>query len=216
MARRRKSIKIKEAENLPNIFASKDGEIEKRIREFFSSENPIVLEIGCGRGDYSVELAQKFKDTNFIGLDLKPARLWNGATKSIELELKNILFLYMNAKDLAEEIKEIKFSEIWITFPDPMPKKRQEKKRLLAPHYLEIYRQITTPESVIHLKTDDDGLYEYTLETLRSEKIKIIKKTDDLYSEHNISDVESIKTKYELMHLEAGKKIKLIDFSFGK
>ncbi len=214
MARRRKSIKIKEAENLPNIIASKDGNVESRVKEFFGNGKPIILEIGCGRGDYSVELAQMFPEVNFIGLDLKPARLWNGATKSIELKLKNILFLYMNAKDLAEEFKEIRFSEIWITFPDPMPKKKQEKKRLLAPHYLAIYKKITAPDSILHLKTDDDVLYEYTLETLTSEGITIIKNSPDLYSEPAISKVESIKTKYELMHLSEGKTIKLVDFKF--
>ena len=216
MARRRKSIKIQEAENLPNIIAYKDGDIENRIKEFFGNNNPVVLEIGCGRGDYSVELAQRFPDKNFVGLDLKPARLWNGATKSLELELKNILFLYMNAKDLAEEIKTVKFSEIWITFPDPMPKKKQEKKRLLAPHYLDIYKKITALNSIIHLKTDDEGLYVYTLETLKELNIKIIKNKNDLYSERSVSEIESIKTKYELMHLAEGKKIKLIDFSFGE
>ncbi len=214
MARRKKSIKIQEALTFENVIAEKDGNVESRVISFLGNDNPVALEIGCGRGDYSIELAQKYPDRNFIGLDLKPARLWNGATKASELGLKNILFLYMNAKNLSEEFVELKFAEIWITFPDPMPKKKQESKRLTAPHYLDIYKKITDKNSQLHLKTDDEGLYYYTIEKLREKRIKILKQTDNLYAEKEISENENIKTKYELMHLAEGKTIKLIDFSF--
>jgi tRNA (guanine-N7-)-methyltransferase len=214
MARRKKSIKIREALTFENVIAEKDGNVETRVLEFFGNDKPVTLEIGCGRGDYSIELAQKNPDRNFIGLDLKPARLWNGAKKATELGLGNILFLYMNAKKLAEEFSKTKFDEIWITFPDPMPKKRQESKRLTAPHYLNIYEKVTTKNSRLHLKTDDDGLYNYTIEKLTEKGISIIKHTDNLYAEKEISETENIKTKYELMHLAEGKTIKLIDFSF--
>lgn len=214
MARRKKSIKIREALTFENVIAEKDGNVETRVLEFFGNDKPVTLEIGCGRGDYSIELAQKNPDRNFIGLDLKPARLWNGAKKATELGLGNILFLYMNAKNLAEEFLKTKFDEIWITFPDPMPKKRQESKRLTAPHYLNIYEKVTTKNSRLHLKTDDDGLYNYTIEKLTEKGISIIKHTDNLYAEKEISETENIKTKYELMHLAEGKTIKLIDFSF--
>ncbi len=215
MSRRKKSIKIKEALTFKNVIAEKDGNVESRVIEFFEIDKPITLEIGCGRGDYTIELAQKYPERNFIGLDLKPARLWNGATKATELGLENILFLYMNAKNLSEEFSKVKFAEVWITFPDPMPKKRQESKRLTAPHYLDIYKKITDFNSVLHLKTDDKGLYDYTIEKLMENGIRIIKQTDNLYAQEDVSEIEKIKTKYELMHLAEGKTIKLIDFAFN-
>ena len=215
MSRRKKSIKIKEALTFKNVIAEKDGNVESRVIESFEIDKPITLEIGCGRGDYTIELAQKYPERNFIGLDLKPARLWNGATKATELGLENILFLYMNAKNLSEEFSKVKFAEVWITFPDPMPKKRQESKRLTAPHYLDIYKKITDFNSVLHLKTDDKGLYDYTIEKLMENGIRIIKQTDNLYAQEDVSEIEKIKTKYELMHLAEGKTIKLIDFAFN-
>ncbi len=212
---RKKSLKLAEVDHLPNVFSFTYGNIEKRLLDYFNGKTEMTLELGCGRGDYSIALAQKYPRRYFVGLDIRGARIWNGSKKAEELGLSNVAFVISRAEFLPEIFQKIKFNEIWIPFPDPFPRKRSKNRRLVAPAFLERYSQITTPGALIHLKTDDDGLYNYALETLNENNVTIIKNYPNLYEQENLTFEEKIKTKYEEQHLKDGKTIKLITFRLG-
>lgn len=179
-------------------------------KQFFQNNNPIVLELGCGKGEYTTGLARNFPDKNFIGIDIKGARIWKGAREVYDENIKNAGFLRTRI-DLAESFFEAnEVSEIWITFPDPQPKKA--RKRLSSPMFLNRYRKFLTPMGIIHLKTDSAELYEYTLETLKYNYCEILFNTKDLYAKPLAEDFLSIKTYYEGQFLKLGKPITYIRF----
>ncbi len=209
---RKKSLKLAEVDYLPNVFSYSLGNIEERLLKYLAKDRPFVLELGCGRGDYSIKLAERNPEKNFVGVDIRGARIWNGSKKAEELRLKNVAFVISRAEFLTEIFKKIKFEEIWIPFPDPFPKKRSTNRRLIAPGFLERYSKITLPGAKIHLKTDDEGLYNYALEVLTEKNVEIINNYHNLYANDNLNFEESIKTKYEEQHLKEGKTIKLISF----
>ncbi len=209
---RNKHLKLAEVDGLPNVFPFREGNVEEKIRDFFGNDKPMVLEIGCGDGHYSRKLAVKYPDRNYIGIDIRGARIWNAATKAERDGLKNVAFIIARAEFIVDMFPTFRFEEIWIPFPDPFPKKRNKNRRLVAPGFLERYRKIISPNAIINLKTDDDGLYEYALETLNEENVKILMNTDDLYSLSTDTLEDNIITKYEKQHLKNGKKIKLIKF----
>ncbi len=212
---RKKSLKLAEVDYLPNVFSHRLGNIEKRMLDYLPDAEEYVLELGCGRGDYSITLAKKYPRKNFVGMDIRGARVWNGSKTATELELSNVAFVIARAEFLPEIFVETKFSEIWIPFPDPFPRKRSVNRRLVSPSFLERFKKITSPDAVIHLKTDDEGLFEYALETLKEYDAEILKVTDNLYAEEFVPFEEAIKTKYEEQHLKDGKTIKLINFKLG-
>jgi tRNA (guanine-N7-)-methyltransferase len=209
---RKKSLKLAEVDYLHNVFSYSLGNIEERLLKYLDASKPFVLELGCGRGDYSITLAERNPEKNFVGMDIRGARIWNGSKKADELKLKNVAFVISRAEFLPEIFKITKFEEIWIPFPDPFPKKRSTNRRLIAPGFLERYSKITMPGTKIHLKTDDDGLYNYALEVLTESDVEIIRNYPNLYAGDNLTFEESIKTKYEEQHLREGKTIKLISF----
>lgn len=180
----------------------------------FGNTHPITLELACGGGEYTLELAGKFPDRNFIGVDIKGERIYKGAKKALDDGLKNVVFLRAYIQFLDRYIKrETDYvNEIWITFPDPYPKKSKKRKRLTSPFFLDIYRRILMPDGVIHLKTDSRLLYDFTLETLNSENCRIIRETSDLYHSSMADEILSIKTLYEEQHLKDGKTIKYVEF----
>jgi len=169
------------------------------------NEYPIILELGCGKGEYTVGLAQRYPEKNYLGIDNKGARLWRGCKTAEELQLKNAGFIRTMADHVESIFAKGEISEIWITFPDPQPNK--ERRRLTAPVFLEKYRRILTPDGIIHLKTDNYDLYQYTLDIIREHHHKLIWSTDDLYHSGTTDDVVSIRTFYETRWLEMGKKI---------
>ncbi len=209
---RNKHLKLAEVDNLPNVFPFREGNIEEKLNDFFGSSKPLFLEIGCGDADYSRTLAKENPERNYIGIDIRGARIWNASKKAEAEGLSNIAFVIARAEFIAEMFPTFKFDEIWIPFPDPFPKKRSTNRRLVSPGFIERYRKITKPDSIINLKTDDTNLYEYALEVLNELNIKIIKNYSDLYSEKDLTFEEQIKTKYEKQHLANGKKIKLVSF----
>ena len=180
----------------------------------FRNNNPIVLELGCGKGEFSVGLAQKYPNKNFIGIDIKGARMWTGAKKSLELGLKNVAFLRIRIDFINFFFAENEVDEIWIPFPDPQPKK--PNKRLTSPKFFNIYRNFLKDNALIHLKTDNHYLYDYTLKVLEKNNIKPIFATDDLYSSDYNGDAKEIKTFYEKQFLAEGKKITYLMFRFPK
>ncbi len=212
MPRKKRKKKI-EVDFFENVFQEKHGDVEEQTVKFFGGvPGNITLEIGCGHGIFSVTMAKMFPERQFLGLDLKTNRLWNASKSADENNLRNVAFVYLNANKLAETYKRIKFEEIWITFPDPMIKRRAAKRRLTSPAYIEIYRQIVKPNSPVYLKTDDDFTYNYTLEVLNELGIKPEITIFDLYAEKEVNEIFAIKTRYEEYHLEKGRKIKLIMF----
>ena len=211
---RKKHKKIIEVRTFKNVFDYKNGNVENEIIKYFDGKRVFTLELGCGQADYTINLAKLHPDRNFIGIDRKPNRLWNASKNAEEEELKNVAILISYVEKLGDVFTEIKADEIWITFPDPYPFRRSMKKRLTNPLFLEIYKKILIPGGKVHLKTDADSLYEYTLEMIKENNLKLIKAVNDLYSSSNLSEEEKIQTKYEKMHLSEGKKITLVSFGF--
>ena len=179
-------------------------------KQYFNNDNPIVLELGCGKGEYAVGLAQKFPDKNFIGIDIKGARMWTGAGQAIRQGLKNVAFLRTNIELLPHFFAQNEVSEIWITFPDPQMKK--VRKRLTSTRFLNLYREVLMPNGIVHLKTDSPFLYTYTHLLVELNKIAAIVDTDDLYHSSYVSDILEIKTFYEQQWLDRGLTIKYISF----
>ena len=177
---------------------------------FFKNDNPIVLELGCGKGEYTVGLARKFPDFNFIGIDIKGARMWKGAKESWEGQMKNVGFLRTNIELLEAFFAQGEIAEIWITFPDPQMKKF--RKRLTSTRFMELYQGILTPDGIIHLKTDSNFMYEYTRAMIEENHLPVDVDTDDLYQSNMANEILGIRTFYEQQWLERGKTIKYLRF----
>ncbi|HHP7241854.1 MAG TPA: tRNA (guanosine(46)-N7)-methyltransferase TrmB [Cyclobacteriaceae bacterium] len=181
---------------------------------YFGNQNPLLLEIGCGNGAFTIGLAEKFPHLNIIGLDIKGARIWSGSRYAEENGIKNIAFLRTQADWLEKFFQVDEVCEIWITFPDPRPKKRDEKRRLTHPRFLNIYQKIMKNEGFLHFKTDDLSLFQYSIEAIKSLYIKNLKYTFDLYNSNLMQDDINIQTKYERVFLSEGKSIKYCSFQF--
>ena len=196
--------------------SGKDHPIKgKWNKELFKNENPIVLELGCGKGEYTVGLANNFVNNNFIGIDIKGARMWRGAKTANEQKLPNVAFLRTRIEFINSFFSEDEVDEIWITFPDPHPGGRNSNKRLTSPWFLNSYRKILKDKGLIHLKTDNTELYEFTKKVLVYNKVETTHSTSDLYSGKS-DDILSIKTHYEKMFLAAGMKINYLSFHLDK
>jgi len=211
---RSKLKKISQVQNLPNVFSWEDENVESAISDYFGNDNSFTLEIGCGHGDYSIELAKMYPERNFIGVDYKGARIYAAATKANELNLKNAAFLISGAEKLSNIFSEGKVDEIFIPFPDPHYP-RKSFKRLVSQNFLNIYKSIVTVNAKIHLKTDNEELFKYALFVLERENCTIHYATSNLYSEQALEHQHTIKTKYEKQYLEEGKEIKYICFGWG-
>lgn len=214
--------KFAEMETFPNVFQPvakgiifEDFQFKgKWNKDFFKNNNPIVLELGCGKGEYTIALAKEYPNLNVIGIDIKGARIWKGAKYSVENNVKNVAFLRTKIENIANFFGENEISEIWIPFPDPQPKK--PKKRLTSSFFLGIYQKITKNNGKIHLKTDSYELHFYTKELLNKNKISPIESYTDIYSENIDSVLTKVQTFYEKMFLEEGKKITYLSFRLNK
>ena len=181
--------------------------------EFFHNNNPIVLELGCGRGEYTIGLAQKYPDKNFIGIDIKGARMWAGARQAVRQQLKNVAFLRTNIEIISSFFAKNEVDEIWLTFCDPQMKKAT--KRLTSTFFMQRYQHIVKPDGLIHLKTDSPFLYTYTCEMLRINSYPVLCNTDDLYAGtlefiDAFEDAITLQTHYEKQWLDRGMSIKYI------
>ena len=187
-------------------------------RDFFKNDNPIVLELGCGRGEYTVGLGRMYPDKNFIGVDIKGARMWTGATDALNEGMKNVAFLRTNIEIIDRFFAEGEVSEIWLTFSDPQMKK--VTKRLTSTYFLERYRQFLCDGGLVHLKTDSNFLFTYTEELLLANSIEPVVKTRDLYGMsvegEEIACASSIQTYYESMWRARGIDIKYLCFRLYK
>jgi tRNA (guanine-N7-)-methyltransferase len=180
---------------------------------FFKNENPMVLELACGKGEYSVNLAKMFPGRNFIGIDYKGNRIWRGAKTALEENINNVAFLRIQIENILEYFAAGEVSEIWITFPDPQPQVSREKKRLTSKRFMDMYRIILDQEGILHLKTDSDAFYKYTVEQINEHGLTLHVKTEDLYNSEYINEVLSIKTYYEKKYLAHDKNINYLKFS---
>ena len=195
----------------------KDDDHELRgnwCQSFFNNDKPLILELGCGKGEYTVAMAEHFPDKNFVGVDIKGARMWQGSKTAHEKGLKNVGFLRTNIEIINRFFAEGEVSEIWLTFPDPQMKKKG--KRLTATNFLENYRKMLVDNGIIHLKTDSQFQYQYSYELMKENKLKIIANTDDLYNSDLLDDVLSIQTFYEKQWRERGISIKYLAFELDK
>lgn len=183
--------------------------------DHFKNNNPITLELACGRGEYSVGLGAHFPNRNFIGVDIKGERIWKGSTLALEQNLHNVSFLRTHILMLDSFFAEGEVDEIWITFPDPRPRKRDVKRRLTHPRYMEMYKKLLRPGGYIRFKTDNTGLFEYTLEELALRNdIHDFRYTLDLYNSDLRAECFDIKTRYEEEFSAKGELIKYLRFYF--
>lgn len=182
-------------------------------RDFFGNYNPIILELGCGKGEYTVELARRFKDKNFIGIDIKGARIWKGAKKAIGETINNAAFLRTRIELINSFFDTNEIDEIWITFPDPQPKNK--KKRLTSSRFLKSYQKFLKQYGFIHLKTDNEALFNYTMQIVNHNKLEIDYVTENLYESCNENEILSVKTYYENKFLEQGLKIYYLRFKLN-
>lgn len=183
--------------------------------DFFGNDNPIVLELGCGRGEYTVGLAAAHPEVNYIGVDIKGARMWRGAKTATEQEMPNVAFLRTRIEFIGSFFAPGEVDQIWITFPDPQMNKRRVNKRLTAPGFLERYAQFLRPDGIIHLKTDSGHLHNYTRAVLEANGIVPTVCCDDIYGK-GIADARlSIKTTYETRFLAEGLPITYLQWSPG-
>ncbi len=180
----------------------------------FNNSNPIVLELACGKGEYSVSLAQMFPNKNFIGVDYKGNRIWRGAKTALEEGIPNVGFLRIQIENLTDYFAPGEIDEIWITFPDPQPQLSREKKRLTHKRFLDMYRVLLKPGGFVHLKTDNDALHHYTAEKIAEYGLKQHVRTENLYHSPYTDAVLAIKTYYEKKYLKDSKNINYIKFSF--
>lgn len=173
-----------------------------------------MLELACGKGEYTVNLATLFPDKNFIGIDYKGNRIWRGAKTALEDGINNVGFLRIQIENLTDYFAPGEVDEIWITFPDPQPQLSREKKRLTSPRFLDKYKQILKTGGKVNLKTDNDGLHAYTVEKITELGLKNHIQTQDLYHSQFANEVLSIKTYYERKYLKDNKNINYVQFSF--
>lgn len=184
-------------------------------RDFFGNDHPIVVELACGRGEYSTGLGAIYKDRNFVGVDIKGNRIWVGSKKARLEGLDNVAFLRTQIDHLDRFFEPGEINEIWIVFPDPRPKESDEHRRLTSPKYLEIYKQLIKPGGIIHFKTDNTELFNYTLNLLESRSdIDDFKYSWQLYTSKYAADHHDIKTKYEHQFSSQGHEIKYLRFKF--
>lgn len=179
----------------------------------FANENPIILELGCGKGEYTIGLARRFPEVNFIGVDIKGARIWRGALTALQERLNNVAFLRTHIEFAQSFFSPGEVEEIWLTFPDPQLKKK--RKRLTSAGFLNRYKHFIKPGGLLHLKTDSRVLYEYTLAVARQNCLTIVAQTNDLYGNGYHSEMLSIKTFYERQFLSLGMNIHYLCIAFS-
>lgn len=229
MARRNKLMKFSELVTFPNVYENYDHKNPKLlgvnleeaqlkgcwVEKHFKNKNPLVLELACGRGEYSIGLGEMYPGKNFVGVDIKGARIWKGANYALENKLTNVAFLRTRIEQIELFFAENEVDEIWITFPDPFLKDSKENRRLTSHVFLKRYIKFLKPGGTINLKTDSPELYGFTQEVLASEdNVEILYDKNDIYAETLDFPELELKTYYEKMHLEDGRLIKFIKFRF--
>jgi len=218
---RHKLAQFAENETFSHMFYSPREELIKGFalknnwkKDFFKNDNPITLELGCGKGEYTVGLAKKYPNRNFIGIDLKGARMWHGAKVVQDEGLKNAAFIRTKIDQLLHFFAANEVAEIWLTFSDPQPKR--ERRRLSSPRFLNLYRELLDPNGIIHQKTDNRELFDYTLEVIKYFNLNLECKTFDVYNSDNQNEAREIQTYYEKIFLKEGIPINYLRFRLNE
>lgn len=218
MPRRTKLQRYQDILSLPNVSSlhhyrhGDHAPIRGNWREMFGNSNPITLELACGKGEYTIGLASRHPERNFIGLDIKGDRIWIGARQALERKLDNVHFLRTRIDHIENYFAPEEVAEIWITFPDPYLKKTRKRKRLTHPEFLNRYYNILHSDGTIHLKTDSDQLFDFTLGVIKNLNLPVRNMNSDIYDSDNIPEPLDIQTFYEKQHVNSGKTIKYIAF----
>lgn len=221
MGSKNKLKRFRENENFENVIQPSREELTDSSfelkgnwsKDFFKNDNPIVLELGCGKGEYTVALARQNPDKNFIGIDIKGARFWRGAKTAIEDGLENVAFIRTQIELIEHVFETSEVSEIWITFPDPQIKYKRTKHRLTNAEFLKRYKNVLKDSGIMHLKTDSEFMHGYTLGLLHGEGHEVLYAHHDIYkNEYSPKEVTGIQTFYEKQYLEKGKPITYIQF----
>ncbi len=230
MGRKNKLRKFAEILSFPNVYECYNVQqpelmgqnmervdLKGRWRDgHFKNQNPIILELACGGGEYSVALGRQFPDLNFIGVDVKGNRIWKGAKQAIDQGLKNVAFLRTRIEIIDLFFEKGEVDEIWITFPDPFPRNSKENRRLTADFFNEKYRQILRPGGLMHLKHDDPDFFKFSLETIAADpRNKVVYLNENIYAGELDFPELGIQTLYESMHLAAGKTIKYVRYTIS-
>jgi tRNA (guanine-N7-)-methyltransferase len=208
----KKLIRFEAIKSFPNVLQY-PKDMQGKWTDFFKNENPITLELACGKGEYSVGLSGMFPDRNFIGVDLKGNRIWVGAGKAIQNNQTNVAFLRTQIEKINDYFNPQEVDEIWITFPDPQLRKSKAKKRLTHPRFLRLYQQILKTNGVIHLKTDSPVLYQFTKKVIDMYGCILHTDYDDAYNENEIREELKIKTHYESLDIAQSNRIHYLCFS---
>ncbi len=195
-----------------------DHEMKGKWNEFFKNNHPITLELGCGGGEYTVDLAKRYPERNYIGIDIKGARLWKGARIAKDNGINNIAFIRTRIHNISSFFTEgEKINELWITFPDPQPRDGKSNKRLTSSEYLERYRKFCTSDCIVNLKTDSAFLYNYTLnEVIKDGELTLLQKSEDVYVDFTSGPLVEVQTFYEKMWLKDGLKIHYLQWKLFK
>lgn len=180
--------------------------------DVFEKEQPIILELACGKGEYSLALSEQYPGRNIVGVDIKGARIWKGARKALQGNRRNVRFLRIYIDHLDEYFAPGEVGDIWITFPDPYPRGSDRNKRLTSPKFLNIYRNVLQPEGSVRLKTDSDQLFSYTRRVIEKSGCRILEVVEDIYEERPEDPLLTRKTYFEKKHLIKGKTISYIRF----
>ncbi|HKK09440.1 MAG TPA: tRNA (guanosine(46)-N7)-methyltransferase TrmB [Bacteroidales bacterium] len=182
----------------------------------FNNNHKLIVELGAGKGETSLMLAQKYPNINFIAIDIKGDRLLKGAREAVELKLDNLVFLRMQIEHIHYAFDKDEIDEFWITFPDPFPKERRAKKRMTSSRFLTFYQQVLKPDGLLHLKTDSTLMYEFTLDTVKEMNHQVVYSSADIYHETNANpDVTELQTYYERRWLKEGRIIKYLQFKLN-
>lgn len=208
----KKLVRFAELKTFANVLQY-PGDMPGTWNEYFKNANPIVLELACGKGEYTNGLAQMYPNKNFIGIDVKGNRLWVGAKKAMQHHLHNVAFLRIQIERITEFFTTEEVDEIWITFPDPQLRLSKAKKRLTHPRFLRLYYGILKPQGRIHLKTDSPDLYYFTKKVIEMYGCHLHHDLDDVYAEPGISPELHIKTHYEALDIAGSKKVHYLCFS---
>lgn len=221
MGSKNKLKRFRENETFGNVFQPTREELVTSNFELkghwnekvFKNNHPLVLELGCGKGEYSIALAQRYPNKNFIGIDIKGARFWRGAKTAVQEEISNVAFLRTQIELIDYAFAENEIDEIWITFPDPQIKYKRTKHRMTNSEFLQLYKKILKPEGIVNLKTDSEFMHGYTLGLLHGEGHEVLYANHNVYKQEGSPDeVTSIQTHYESIYLEKNKPITYIRF----
>jgi len=207
---RTKLKRLLKLSELPNIFSIKNPDIKESLKCYFKNDKPFTLEIGCGHGDYSVELAQKYPSRNFVGIDVKGARVYKGSIFALELKLTNVAFVLTKAENLNEIFAPNSIEEIYIPFPEPHQKRSHQNRRLISSGFIKLYKELLVDSGKLHFKTDNSELYEYAIKNIMESDGIILQKTEDFHNCDNAKFNYGILTTFEKHYITKSRKIKYI------